>query len=85
MGPFALLDLVGLDTSLAILDSLHAAFGDANLVAADRLRQMWRKGSWTKVRIRLLRLPSVASKPEGTMPERSKPWVMRTYSATRTR
>jgi 3-hydroxybutyryl-CoA dehydrogenase len=44
MGPFALLDLVGLDTSLAILDSLHAAFGDANLVAADRLRQMVAQG-----------------------------------------
>jgi 3-hydroxybutyryl-CoA dehydrogenase len=44
MGPFALLDLVGLDTSLAILDSLHAAFGDANLVAADRLRQMVTQG-----------------------------------------
>ena len=44
MGPFALLDLVGLATSLAILDSLHAAFGDANLVAADRLRQMVAQG-----------------------------------------
>ena len=28
MGPFALLDLVGLDTSLAILEALHAEFGD---------------------------------------------------------
>ncbi len=44
MGPFALLDLVGLDTSLAILDALHAAFGDDNLVAAQRLRDMVARG-----------------------------------------
>ena len=40
MGPFALLDLVGLDTSVAILDALHAEFGDANYVAAPTLRRM---------------------------------------------
>lgn len=28
MGPFALLDLVGLDTSVAILQTIHASFGD---------------------------------------------------------
>jgi 3-hydroxybutyryl-CoA dehydrogenase len=28
MGPFALLDLVGLDTSVAILETIHAAFGN---------------------------------------------------------
>ena len=39
MGPFALLDLVGLVTSLAILDALHAEFGDANYVAAPTLRR----------------------------------------------
>ncbi|MGC1419792.1 MAG: 3-hydroxyacyl-CoA dehydrogenase family protein [Acidimicrobiales bacterium] len=44
MGPFALLDLVGLDTSLAILDALHAAFGDDNLVAAQSLRDMVARG-----------------------------------------
>ena len=33
MGPFALLDLVGLDTSVAILDTLHAEFGDPNYAA----------------------------------------------------
>jgi 3-hydroxybutyryl-CoA dehydrogenase len=40
MGPFALLDLVGLDTSLAILDALHAEFGDANFMAATSLKRM---------------------------------------------
>ena len=33
MGPFALLDLVGLDTSLAILDALYAEFRDPNYAA----------------------------------------------------
>ena len=40
MGPFALLDLVGLDTSLAILDALHTEFGDPNFVAATSLKRM---------------------------------------------
>ncbi len=40
MGPFALLDLVGLDTSLAILDALHAEFADPNFAPAPRLRRM---------------------------------------------
>jgi 3-hydroxybutyryl-CoA dehydrogenase len=40
MGPFALLDLVGLDTSVAILDALYAEFGDPNYVAAPTLRRM---------------------------------------------
>ena len=39
MGPFALLDLVGLDTSLAILDALHEEFGDANFAAATSLKR----------------------------------------------
>lgn len=39
MGPFELLDLVGLDTSLSILDALHAEFGDPNYVAAPTLRR----------------------------------------------
>ena len=33
MGPFALLDLVGLDTSLAILDALYEEFRDPNYAA----------------------------------------------------
>lgn len=40
MGPFALLDLVGLDTSVAILDALHAEFGDPGTVPEPQLRRM---------------------------------------------
>ncbi len=40
IGPFALLDLVGLDTSVAILEALHAEFGDPNYVVAPTLRRM---------------------------------------------
>lgn len=40
MGPFALLDLVGLDTSLKILDALYAEFGDPNYAAVPLLRRM---------------------------------------------
>jgi 3-hydroxybutyryl-CoA dehydrogenase len=40
MGPFALLDLVGLDTSLSILDALYEEFRDPNYAAAPMLRRM---------------------------------------------
>ncbi len=40
MGPFALLDLVGLDTSLSILDALYAEFGDPNYAAVPTMRRM---------------------------------------------
>lgn len=40
MGPFALLDLVGLDTSVAILDALYAEFADPNYAAVPTLRRM---------------------------------------------
>jgi 3-hydroxybutyryl-CoA dehydrogenase len=40
MGPFALLDLVGLDTSLAILDALYDEFRDPNYSAMPLLRRM---------------------------------------------
>jgi 3-hydroxybutyryl-CoA dehydrogenase len=40
MGPLALLDLVGLDTSLAILDALHTEFRDPNYAAVPLLRRM---------------------------------------------
>lgn len=40
MGPFALLDLVGLDTSLAILDALYTEFRDPNYSAMPSLRRM---------------------------------------------
>ena len=38
MGPLALLDLVGLDTSLAILEALYAEFRDPNYAPAPLLR-----------------------------------------------
>jgi 3-hydroxybutyryl-CoA dehydrogenase len=40
MGPLELLDLVGLDTSLAILDALYTEFKDANYAPAPLLRRM---------------------------------------------
>jgi 3-hydroxybutyryl-CoA dehydrogenase len=40
MGPLALLDLVGLDTSLSILDALYAEFRDPNYAAQPLLRRM---------------------------------------------
>jgi 3-hydroxybutyryl-CoA dehydrogenase len=40
MGPLALLDLVGLDTSVAILDALYAEFSDPNYAAVPLLRRM---------------------------------------------
>ncbi|HXQ62992.1 MAG TPA: 3-hydroxybutyryl-CoA dehydrogenase [Acidimicrobiales bacterium] len=40
MGPFALLDLVGLDTSLAILDALYEEYRDPNYAAVPLLRRM---------------------------------------------
>ena len=40
MGPFALLDLVGLDTSVAILDALYAEFADPNYASVPSLRRM---------------------------------------------
>ena len=53
MGPLALLDLVGLDTSLAILEALYAEFRDPNyapapllarMVSAERLGRKTRQG-----------------------------------------
>jgi 3-hydroxybutyryl-CoA dehydrogenase len=44
MGPFALLDLIGLDTSVAILDALDLAFDDANFAPEPLLREMVSKG-----------------------------------------
>jgi 3-hydroxybutyryl-CoA dehydrogenase len=44
MGPFALLDLVGLDTSVSILDALYAEFKDENFVPAKTLRTLLTEG-----------------------------------------
>jgi 3-hydroxybutyryl-CoA dehydrogenase len=40
MGPFALFDLVGLDTSLAILDALYEEHREPNYAAVPLLRRM---------------------------------------------
>ena len=40
MGPLALLDLVGLDTSLAIIEALYEEFGDPNYKPQPLLRRM---------------------------------------------
>ena len=40
MGPFALLDLVGLDTSIAILEALYAEYRDPNYSPEPLLRRM---------------------------------------------
>ncbi len=45
MGPFALLDLVGLDTSLAILDALYEEYRDPNGAAVPLLRRMVAAGT----------------------------------------
>ena len=44
MGPLQLLDLVGLDTSVAILDALYDEFRDPNFSPAPRLRRMLTAG-----------------------------------------
>ena len=40
MGPFALLDLVGIDTSVAILETIHRSFGNPSDEPAATLREM---------------------------------------------
>ena len=40
MGPLALLDLVGLDTSVSILDALYDEFRDPNYAAVPTMRRM---------------------------------------------
>lgn len=44
MGPFALLDLVGIDVSVAILNALYAENPDPHLMPAPRLRRMLSAG-----------------------------------------
>lgn len=46
MGPLALLDLIGLDTSLAILEVLAGEFGGSRFIPAPLLRRMTEAG-WT--------------------------------------
>lgn len=44
MGPLELLDLVGLDTSLSIIEALHAEFGDPNYEPAPMLAALVKEG-----------------------------------------
>jgi len=44
MGPFELLDLVGLDTSLSILEALHEGLGDPNFEPRPTLRRLVEEG-----------------------------------------
>ncbi len=44
MGPFALLDLVGIDTSVSILDALYAEFNDDNFQPRPSLRRLVAEG-----------------------------------------
>ena len=64
MGPLALLDLVGLDTSLAILEALYAEFKDPNYAPAPLLRRMVSgRAPGPEVAVGLLRLPQVVGRP----------------------
>ena len=45
MGPLELLDLVGLDTSLAIIDALYDEFGDPNFAPVPLLKRMVAAGT----------------------------------------
>ncbi len=45
MGPFALLDLIGLDTSTSILDVLHQQFGEPGHEPAGTLRRLVAEGN----------------------------------------
>ncbi len=77
MGPLELLDLVGLDTSLAILDALYAEFRDPNFAPAPLLRRMVSgRAPRPEDRRRLLRLPSADGSRCGPRPPwaRMGPW-----------
>ena len=72
MGPFALMDLIGLDTTLAILEVLHRELGDPKYRPCPLLRQYVAAG-WLgrKTRARLLPLPSDAPS-RGADPRRGR-------------
>ena len=62
MGPLALLDLIGLDTSLSILEVLHAEFGGTRYTPAPLLRRLTDAGRTGRKSGRgLLRLPAERS------------------------
>ena len=65
MGPFELADLIGLDTSLAILEVLHRELGDENtaLPAAAAVRRRGLAGAQDRPRLPQLR--RAAATPSG--------------------
>ena len=67
LGPFQLLDLVGLDTSVAILDALYVEFKDPNYTPVPSLRRMVEAGpprpqEWARV-LRLSGLSPARCRP----------------------
>lgn len=46
MGPFKLLDVIGLDVSLAIQRTLHRAFREPALALPARWNSWWRRATW---------------------------------------
>jgi 3-hydroxybutyryl-CoA dehydrogenase len=64
MGPLALADLIGLDTCLAIMETLYDGFNDSKYRPCPLLRNMWKPAGWagkpaegfTSIRKRLRRL-----------------------------
>ena len=64
MGPFALLDLVGLDTSLSILDALYAEFRDPNYAAVPHLAPHGRRRA-PRAEVRAGLLPLRLNGPDG--------------------
>ena len=81
MGPFALLDLVGLDTSLAILEALHAERGDPS-ACPRRCCGAWSRRAGSAASPATASTTTVAETRRGrsAVPERATPWLMRTYS-----
>jgi 3-hydroxybutyryl-CoA dehydrogenase len=70
MGPLALLDLIGLDTSLAILDALYEEFRDPNFSPAPRCAAWSPPASWAA---RAARASTTTARPEPGAPGPAPP------------
>jgi len=76
-----LVGLVGLDTSLAILDALFAEFAEPNFSPRPAPSTHGpRPVNWAENRDPASTTTVAREIEEGEMAQRSKPWVMRTYS-----
>jgi 3-hydroxybutyryl-CoA dehydrogenase len=75
MGPLALLDLIGLDTSLSVLEVLHGEFGGSRYVPAPLLRRLVAAGRSGRKSGRGIYQYPVAADPaqEGNVPARPGP------------